>query len=137
MGLGADIENLSKDALEYVKRSMDGCKLRLVENLSLLLGDVICVFVLSMLLFVAYLALLVAAVIWLLPLLGLPLAIVTVAALLLLTAWIVYALRERLFVDRMVRRFAKIFFEEGDGDEMRNEKTVQDDIIAPAAQCAA
>ena len=117
MGLGADIENLSKDALEYVKRSMDGCKLRLVENLSLLFGDVICVFVLSMLLFVAYLALLVAAVIWLLPLFGLPLAIVAVAALLLLTAWVVYALREHLFVDRMVRRFAKIFFEEGNGDE--------------------
>ena len=117
MGLGADIENLSKDALEYVKRSMDGCKLRLVESLSLLFGDVLCAFVLSMLLFVAYLALLVAAVIWLLPLLGLPLAIVSVAALLLLTAWVVYMLRERLFVDRMVRRFAKIFFEEGDGDE--------------------
>ena len=117
MGLGADIENISKDALEYVKRSMDGCKLRLVENLSLLFGDVMCAFVLSMLLFVAYLALLLAVVIVLLPLLGLPLAIVAVAALLLLTAWIVYALRERLFVDRMVRRFAKIFFEEKRGDE--------------------
>lgn len=112
MGLGADIENLSKDALEYVKRSMDGCKLRLVESLSLLFGDVLCAFVLSMLLFVAYLALLVAAAIWLLPLLGLPLAIVAVAALLLFTAWIVYVLRERLFVDRMVRRLAKIFFDE-------------------------
>lgn len=117
MGLGADIEKISKDALEYIKRGMDGCKLRLVENLSLLFGDVMCAFVLSMLLFVAYLALLVAVVIWLLPLLGLPLAIVTVAALLLFTAWIVYALRERLFVDRMVRRFAKIFFEEKRGDE--------------------
>ena len=117
MGFGADIENISKDALEYVKRSMDGCKLRLVESLSLLFGDVMCAFVLSMLLFVAYLALLVAVVIWLLPLLGLPLAIVAVAALLLFTAWVVYAQRERLFVDRMVRRFVKIFFEEKRGDE--------------------
>ena len=116
MGLGADIENLSKDALEYVKRSMDGCKLRLVENLSLLLGDVICMFVLSMLLFVAYLALLVALVLCLLPLLGLPLAIVAVAALLLLTAWAVYLMRERLFVDLMVRRFVKIFFDEKSRD---------------------
>ena len=117
MGLGADIEKISKDALEYIKRGMDGCKLRLVENLSLLFGDVLCAFVLSMLLFVAYLALLVAVVIWLLPLLGLPLAIVAVAAVLLLTAWVVYMLRERLFVDRMVRRFVKIFFEEKRGDE--------------------
>ena len=117
MGLGADIEKISKDALEYIKRGMDGCKLRLVENLSLLFGDVMCAFVLSMLLFVAYLALLAAVVIWLLPLLGLPLAIVAVAAVLLLTAWVVYMLRERLFVDRMVRRFVKIFFEEKRGDE--------------------
>ena len=117
MGLGADIENISKDALEYIIRGMNSCKLRLVENLSLLFGDVMCAFVLSMLLFVAYLALLVAVVIWLLPLLGLPLAIVAVAAVLLLTAWVVYMLRERLFVDRMVRRFVKIFFEEKRGDE--------------------
>ena len=117
MGLGADIENLSKDALEYVKRSMAGCKLRLVENLSLLFGDVMCAFVLSMLLFVAYLALMVAIVIWLLPFFGLPLAIVAVAVLLLLTAWVVHLLRERIFVDRVVRRFVKIFFEEKSGDE--------------------
>ena len=122
MGLGADIENLSKDALEYVKRSMDGCRLRLVESLSLLFGDVLCVFVLSMLLFVAYLALMVAFVICLLPLIGLPLAIVAVAVLLLLTAWVVYLLREHLFVDRMVRRFAKIFFEEKGGNEKWNER---------------
>ena len=117
MGFGADIENISKDALEYLKRSMDGCKLRLMENLSLLLGDVVCMFVLSMLLFVAYLALLVAIVICLLPLIGLPLAIVAFAALLLLTAWVVYLMRERLFIDRMVRRFAKVFFEEKNGNE--------------------
>jgi hypothetical protein len=117
IGLKSNLDEMSKDALEFLRRSMDGCKLRLVENLSLLMGGLVCGFVLLQLLFVAYLALLVAAVIWLLPLLGLPLAIVTVAALLLLTAWIVYALRERLFVDRMVRHFAKIFFEEGDGDE--------------------
>ena len=117
MGLGADIENISKVALEYVKRSMDGCKLRLVENLSLLFGDVICMFVLYMLLVVAYLAMLVAIVICLLPLIGLPLAIVAFAALLLLTAWVVYLMRERLFVDKMVRRFAMIFFEEKSNDE--------------------
>ena len=118
MGLGADIENISKDALEYFKRSVDGCKLRLVECLSLLMGDVVCFFVLSMLLFVAFLALMTAVAIVLLPLIGLPLAIVAVAVLLLLTALVGYAFRERLFVDRMVRRFARMFFEE-DGDEKK------------------
>ena len=117
MGFRADIEDISKDALEYLKRGIDGCKLRLVENLSLLFGDVVCFFVLFMLLFVAYLALMVAIVILLLPLIGLPLAIVAVAVLLLLTAWVVYLLRERIFVDRVVRRFVKIFFDEKSGDE--------------------
>lgn len=117
MGFRADIGNISKDALEYLKRSMDGCKLRLVENLSLLLGDVICGFVLFMLLFVAYLALMVAIVILLLPLIGLPLSIVVVALVLLLTAFIVYMLRERLFIDGIVRHLSRMFFEKSGDDE--------------------
>ena len=116
MGFRADVENISKDALEYLKRGIDGCKLSLIENLSLLFGDIICFFVLSMLLFVAYLALMVAFVIMLLPVIGLPLAIVAVALLLFITAMVLYVLREHLFADRMVKRFAKMFFEEK-GDE--------------------
>ena len=116
MGFRADIENISKDALEYLNRGIDGCKLRLAENLSLLFGDVVCLFVLFMLLFVAYLALMVAVVILLLPLIGLPLSIVAMALLLLFTALVVYVLRERLFVDRMVRHFVKILFESEDGN---------------------
>ena len=117
MGFRAEIENISKDALEYLKRSIDGCKLRLIENLSLLFGDVICFFVLSMLLFVAYMALMVAIVIVLLPVIGLPLAIVAVALLLLITAMVLYMLRERLFADRMVKRFVKIFFEKNGNEK--------------------
>ena len=117
MGFGADIENISKDALEYLKRGINGCKLRLVENLSLLFGDVICVFALFMLLFVAYLALMVAVVIVLLPLIGLPLSIIAVALLLLLTALIVYMLRERLFADRLVKHFTRIFFIDEDDEK--------------------
>ena len=117
MGFRADIENISKDALEYLKKSIDGCRLRLVESLSLLFGDVICIFVLSMLLFVAYLALMVAVVILLLPLIGLPLSIIAVALFSLLTAFIVYLLKERLFVDRMVQHFVRIFFAEDGEDE--------------------
>jgi hypothetical protein len=51
------------------------------------------------------------------PLIGLPLSIVVIAVLLLLTAWVVYVLRERLFVDRMVSHFGKIFFEEKNKNE--------------------
>ena len=119
MGFRADIGDVSKDVLEYFKRSVDGCKLRLVENLSLLIGDVICGFVLFMLLFVAYLALMVAIMILLLPLIGLPLSIVVVALLLLLTAMIVYMLRERLFVDGIVRHLSRMFFEKSGENEKK------------------
>lgn len=119
MGFRADIWNIPKDALEYLKRSMDGCKLRLVENLSLLLGDVICGFVLFMLLFVAYLALMVAIAILLFPLIGVPLSIVVVALLMLFTAMVVYMLRERLFVDGIVRHLSRIFFEKSTDDDKK------------------
>ena len=119
MGFRADIGNISKDALEFLKMSVDGCKLRIVENLSLLLGDVICGFVLFMLLFVAYLALMVAIVFLLLPHIGLPLSIVVVALLMLLTAMIVYMLRERLFVDGIVRHLSRIFFEKSTDDDKK------------------
>ena len=116
MGFRADIGNISKDALEYLKRSMDGYKLRLVESLSLLMGGLVFGFVLFMLLFVAYLALMAAIVILLLPLIGLPLSVIAVAVLSSLTAWVVYLLRERLFVDGFVRRFARIVFGKEDDD---------------------
>ena len=119
MGFRADIGNISKDALEFLKRSVDGCKLRIVENLSLLLGDVICGFVLFMLLFVAYMALMVAIVFLLFPLIGLPLSIVVVALLLLLTAMIIYMLRERLFIDGIVRHLSRMFFEKSGDDDKK------------------
>lgn len=116
MGLGADIENMSKDALEYLKRSVDGCKLRLIESLSMLIGDIICVFALSMLFFVAFLASVVGVVILLLPLIGFPLSILAAALLLLLMAFMVYVFRERLFVNGMVKHLVKIFFGEESED---------------------
>lgn len=119
MGLRSNLDEMSKDALEFLRRSMDGCKLRLVENLSLLMGGLVCGFVLFQLLFVAYLALMVAIVILLLPHIGLPLSIVVAALLMLLTAMIVYMLRERLFVDGIVRHLSRIFFEKSTDDEKK------------------
>ena len=40
----------------------------------------------------------------------LPLSILAVAVLLLFTAVVVFLFRERLFADRIVRHFVKIFF---------------------------
>lgn len=116
MGLGADIENMSKDALEYLKRSVDGCKLCLIENLSVLIGDVICLFTLSMLFFVLFLASVTVFVILLIPFIGFPLSILAAALLLLLMALLVYVFREQLFANGVVKYLVKIFFEEKNGD---------------------
>ena len=70
MSTGAGIGEISKDALEYLKRSVDGCKLRLIEGLSLLMGDIVCGFALSVLLLVALFMLIAAMVVVLVPLIG-------------------------------------------------------------------
>ena len=117
MSTGANIGEISKEALEYLKRSAEGCKLRLIEGLSLLMGDIICCFVLSALLVVAFLVLLAAMVVVLVPLIGVPLSMVVAALMLLAVALLVYLLRGPLFTDRMVRRFVTLFFSK----ERRNE----------------
>lgn len=117
MGIGKEVENLSSDAQEYVKRSIDGIKLHLVEKLSLLLGDLLCGFVVFMLLFMAFLLLLGALVVVALPYVGFWPAMSVAAFLLLVTAVVVYRWRVRLFVDKAVARLAGLFFREEASDE--------------------
>ncbi len=117
MALGANIEEISKDALEYLKRSADGCKLRLIEGLSLLMGDIVCGFALSVLLLVALFMLIAAMVVVLVPLIGVALSMVVAALLLFAVALLVYLLRGSLFTDRVVRHFVTMFF----GKERKNE----------------
>lgn len=117
MGLGENFENLSKDAQEYVKRSIEGYRLQLVEGLSLLLGDMMCSFVVLMLLFVALLFFLIAIVFLIAPFMGLPASLFVVMLFLLLSALLVYAMRVPLFVNGMVKRFIAIFYLRKGDDE--------------------
>ena len=110
MGFRADIGNISKDALEFLRRSMDGYKLRLVEDLSLLMGGLVCGFVLFQLLFVACLLLLALLIFSMIPFVGVPLALLVASLLLMLVAFLLFVFRERIFVDGFVRHFAKMFF---------------------------
>ena len=54
MSIKENVESLFGDAYEYLKRSIDGYKLLLVENLSLMLGDMLCGIVVFVLLLVAF-----------------------------------------------------------------------------------
>lgn len=114
MGIKENFETLYSDADEYVKRGIDGYKLLLVETLALLYGDVACGFVLFMLLFLAFVFMLVAAVVLLAPAVGFVGAILLAIALLVLLALLVYVFRVRLFADRAVRRLCKMLFAKDD-----------------------
>lgn len=114
MGIKENFENLSKDACEYVKRSIDGYKLLLVENLSLMLGDALCGFVVSVLLFLALSLVLAALVILLEAYTGIVCALLVAAAIVLLLALLLYGLRVRLFVNGVVRHLCRLLFAVGD-----------------------
>ena len=116
MGLRSNLDEMSKDALEFLRRSMDGCKLRLVENLSLLMGGLVCGFVLFQLLLVACLLLLAVLVFSMIPFVGVPLALLAAALLLMFAAFLLFVFRERIFVDGFVRLFAKMIFGKEDED---------------------
>ena len=112
MSIKGNIKTLYNDADEYVKRSIDNYRLSLVENLSLLYGDVACGFVLFMLLFLAFTFLLVVMVALLTPVTGLALALSLAVALLLIAALLVYLFKVRLFVNGAVKRICRIIFAE-------------------------
>lgn len=117
MGIGKSLGDFSRDACEYVKRSVDGYKLLLVEKLSLVLGGLMCNFVVAMLLFVAYLLLLAVLVIVLHVYIGIVCSLLTAAFLLMILALMVYRFRIKLFVDGFVAILCRhLFGDENDDD---------------------
>ncbi|MBQ8336744.1 MAG: hypothetical protein IJY44_04355 [Bacteroidaceae bacterium] len=117
MGLRDNFKALHDDARAYASRSIDCYKLTLVKRLSLLFGEVACGFVMFMLLFCAFIFGLVAMVALLAPVTGLPAAILSALALLLVSAAIVYCFKVRLFVDVAVKRLCRILYEKDTDDE--------------------
>lgn len=117
MGIGTGLGNLSKDAGEYVKRSIDNCKLQTVEQLSLLIGDMVCGFVVSMLLFIAFLFILSLVTMVLATYIGYLLSVTAVVVLILLLALLAYVFRVPLFVNGVVSRLMALFYGKECDDE--------------------
>ena len=112
MALGENLDNLSKDVKEYIRKSIDGCKLRIVDKLSRLVGDFLCGCILSVLIFAIVLFLLSVAVVAVAPYIGLLPALLLAIIFLAMLAIIVYLCRTSLFTDRVVRRLVQFFFED-------------------------
>lgn len=110
MSIKENVESLFGDAYEFLKRSIDGYKLLLVENLSLMLGDMLCGIVVFVLLLVAFFLVMAAMVVLLAPYTGVAMALLIAAFITLLLALLLYAMRVRLFVNSAVKHLCRLLF---------------------------
>lgn len=106
------IRQTLEDLNDYLKLQTDKFKLRLVDNLSVLLSGILSVFIVIVLLCFALVMLTIAAS-WAIALLvGSHLwAALIVAGIYIIVAIIIYRFRSRIFVNPMVHMFSKLMFE--------------------------
>ena len=109
MGVIEDFDNLSKDAQEYLKRRVEGVKMGVVEELSVMMGNAFASLVLFLFLFEALLFILIAVVVVLSRVVDVVVAMLIAGALLVVLAAVIYFLRERIFTDGIVRLLCRLF----------------------------
>lgn len=109
MGVIEDFDNLSKDAQEYLKRRVEGVKMGVVEELSVMMGNAFASLVLFLFLFEALLFILIAVVVVLSRVVDVVVAMLIAGALLVVLAAVVYFLRVRIFTDGIVRHLCRLF----------------------------
>ena len=108
MGVTDNFQNLSKDAQEYLKRSIDDVKMTVVEELSVMVGDIIASLALFLILFVAFLFILVGAVVALALVIGFVPSMAVAGFVLAVLAFVVYSQRARIFTNAIVRHLCRI-----------------------------
>lgn len=109
MGVIEDFDNLSKDAQEYLKRRVEGVKMGVVEELSVMMGNAFASLVLFLFLFEALLFILIAVVVVLSRVVDVVVAMLIAGALLVVLAAVIYFLRVRIFTDGIVRHLCRLF----------------------------
>lgn len=108
MGLGNRIENLSSDAQEYLKRSLDDYKLGAIEEVSLMAGGFLAATALFLILFAAFLFMLIAGVALLANVIGFAGAMFVAGGLLAVAAAVIYCMRTRIFVNSVVTHLSRL-----------------------------
>ena len=109
MGVIEDFDNLSKDAQEYLKRRVEGVKMGVVEELSVMMGNAFASLVLFLFLFEALLFILIAVVVVLSRVVDVVVAMLIAGELLVVLAAVIYFLRVRIFTDGIVRHLCRLF----------------------------
>lgn len=103
-----EIENLAEDVQEYLLRHAENIRMRVVEELSVIMGDMLASLVIFFMLFTAFLFILVGAVAALTQLIGFVYAMMLAGVAILAAALAVYLLRIRIFVDTLVKHFSRL-----------------------------
>ncbi|MBR3907899.1 MAG: hypothetical protein IKJ61_07345 [Bacteroidaceae bacterium] len=103
-----ELDNLSKDVQEYLGRRIDDIKMRAVEEVSVIMGDMLASMVIFFMLFTAFLFILAAAVVALTRVAGFVLAMILAGVAIVATAFVVYLFRTRFFVDTLVKHMCRL-----------------------------
>ena len=120
MGIEESFNRLADGANDFAKLKMNEIKLLCVENLSLFVSEILSMIVVFIISAVSIFFALIAAVTFIASYIGFLNSLLATAALLAIIAFFVYALREELFTDIVVRHLCKIFFRQQ--NESENEK---------------
>lgn len=104
-------DRLTSEVTDYINLRVDAFKLSLVENLSTTLSATFGVMVVALLMLMAMMFFAAAITVLLSILIGSLLwALVIMGALLLIAAVVVYALRDKLVINSLIRMFSRMFF---------------------------
>ncbi len=104
-------QDTADDLLEYGRLQLDSLKLRALEALATLSGNIVAMVLLLLLAMIALFFLNLTLTLLLTQWIGSLLwAAAIMTALLLIVVWIIYLFRKKLFVNSMVRIFGKMFF---------------------------
>lgn len=110
MEIKENLDRLSDTTQQYVDMKIDNVKLHVVEKLSVMCNDVLSYVFVSLLVVMALFFLLFAAVAFFTPMIGLVYSMLAVAGLLTIFSTVLFLLRKKLFLNKMVRCFCRMFF---------------------------
>ena len=103
-----DFENLTEDVQEYIGRRVDNIKMRVVEELSVIMGDMLASLVIFFMLFTAFLFILIGVVTALTYAIGFVYAMMLAAGIIIAVSVVIYWSRTWLFVDTIVKHLCRL-----------------------------
>lgn len=112
------VERTVADAADYSQLQLDKVKLRLLDNFSTVLNSILSMVIVILVASLSLMGFSVAAIVWIGGLIGsYVIAMLIVAGLLLIAAGILYGLRNKLFINKIVQMMAKVMFTPDNADD--------------------